>query len=143
MRYSIGFGPFRVYGGGRRRRRASAPAPAPGSAAEIIATVVVMCVCGLFIGILFQSAIAGWIIAIGGSVLGAIASRAMARNAQTKRRAREERLGHATAQLALHRATMSTTNTPWYDAVAGHYRHSTCTIKHKGAGAAQRCKSRS
>lgn len=33
-------------------------------------------------------------------------------------------------------------NAPWYDSDAGHYRHSTCTVRHRSAGAAGRCSSR-
>jgi hypothetical protein len=63
------------------------------------------------------------------------------------RRDKARRLQRAQAQagyeyqLAEHRAYMARTNQPWLDAAAGHYRHGTCTIKHRSAGAAGRCSS--
>ena len=46
------------------------------------------------------------------------------------------------ADLIQHRVAMAATNTTWFDTAAGHYRHSTCTIRHRSAGAAQRCNGR-
>jgi hypothetical protein len=44
-------------------------------------------------------------------------------------------------QWAERRAYMASTGRPWFDAAAGHYRHGTCTIKHRSEGAAGRCSS--
>lgn len=43
-------------------------------------------------------------------------------------------------QDAVFRQQMSVTNTPWFDSRNGHYRHGTCTIRHRTEGAAARCR---
>jgi hypothetical protein len=45
-------------------------------------------------------------------------------------------------KVTAYRAMMAKTNDVWFDAEAGHYRHSTCTIKHRSEGPAGRCSSR-
>ena len=59
-----------------------------------------------------------------------------------RKRVRLRRDQEIQARWVQHRAHMAGTNEPWYDADARHYRHSTCTVKHRSEGAASRCSSR-
>jgi hypothetical protein len=58
-----------------------------------------------------------------------------------RQRAEQERAATVAQSVAKHRALMAQTNKPWFDSLAGHYRHGTCTIKHRSEGAAGRCSS--
>jgi len=51
---------------------------------------------------------------------------------------RQRRIDAAKAQ---HRAAMARTGQAWFDPDAGHFRHGTCSIRHRSFGAAQRCNS--
>lgn len=42
------------------------------------------------------------------------------------------------AALAQHRMAMVMTNQVWFDPELRHFRHSTCTVRHRSPGAAQR-----
>lgn len=55
MRYSVGFGPFRFYGGGKRRRRPVSPPPKPGSVQDIVTFFVGLAVVAIFPAVLFRS----------------------------------------------------------------------------------------
>ena len=63
------------------------------------------------------------------------------RRDKARQRQRAEAQAAQAYQLALYRAQMAATNRPWFDAAARHYRHGTCTIKHRSEGAAGRCSS--
>jgi hypothetical protein len=93
--------------------------------------------------IMFLPKSAGWGVAwgvqIGWGVLLIVVVVAWYRHDKVKRMQRAQARATYENQLAQHRAHMASTGRPWLDAAAGHYRHGTCTIKHRSEGAAGRC----
>jgi hypothetical protein len=55
VRYSVGIGPFRFYGGGKRRKRPAPSPPKPGSAQDIVTFFIGLAVIAIFPAVLFQS----------------------------------------------------------------------------------------
>jgi hypothetical protein len=162
----IGVGPFSVTTG-RRRRRSSKSTDGP---SPILVFVLFVALCPvLLLDVIGSAGVWAleiiWFALVGCGVALAASAKKRQKQAEAERTAQvlqrvqearlkkqelqaaqaaEERAAREAraAELARLRAEMAATNEPWYDAAAGHYRHSTCTVKHRSAGAAGRCSSR-